>query len=104
MNKYARSILRDLVKKHDYTWEYADDHRYWKKGLQERATIRAAIQNANCPFTYEQLCSWAQGFHDALPTDELARIFDAYSSQAVLKHNLFQTINDWLRTDNDGDN
>ena len=99
MNKYARSILRKLVKKHDYTWEYADDHRYWKKGLQERATIRAAIDNANCPFTYEQLCSWARGFHDQLPSEQIKRISEAYSNDSVLEHKLFLAINDWLRTD-----
>ena len=32
--------LKTLLEKHDWTYQYSDDHRYWSKGHNEAAEIR----------------------------------------------------------------
>lgn len=103
MDKYSRATLRKLLKEHDHTYDWADDHRNWKRGREEKHQIERAIAATNCPFNYKQLWSWALTLHDNLPADKLQSIADAYSPRAILNYDLFLAINNWLRTDNNGD-
>ena len=33
------AVLEKLLKSHDWTYEFSDDHRVWKQGMAERSAI-----------------------------------------------------------------
>ena len=53
----------DLLKAHDWTYEYSDDHRHWTRGCDEDNMIRHILDgNSRDPQfrgLYDQYRSWA---------------------------------------------
>ena len=39
--------LETLLKQHDWTYQYSDDHRWYKAGQQEATRIREVMQECN---------------------------------------------------------
>jgi hypothetical protein len=37
------SEFYDMLEHHDWTFQYSDDHRYWRRGQQQLGEIQAAI-------------------------------------------------------------
>lgn len=43
--KYFHELSLDkMLKAHDWTYQYSDDHRYWKRGSEERNIIHNKIK------------------------------------------------------------
>ena len=53
----------DLLKIHDWSYEYSDDHRYWNKGRNEDGMIQHILQghsrDPQFRGLYDQYRSWA---------------------------------------------
>jgi|TARA_B110001454_G_scaffold68448_1_gene66833 hypothetical protein len=53
----------DLLKAHDWSYEYSDDHRYWNKGRNEDGMIQHILQghsrDPQFRGLYDQYRSWA---------------------------------------------
>ena len=50
--KYFHELsLYEMFKQHDHTYQYADDHSYWKRGTEQKRIINEKI---------EQLGGWNQ--------------------------------------------
>lgn len=46
-----RKDLLDMVQKHDYSYMYSDDNRWWEEGMKSENTIKAKIHSL---FTYHR--------------------------------------------------
>jgi hypothetical protein len=46
----------ELLKTHDWTYNYSDDHRYWKKGVAEAEEIRRS-KDILCGLGMDQLAT-----------------------------------------------
>jgi len=51
------TTLQGLMARHDWLYDYSDDHRQWCKGRDERAVIRAEHQRLarECLATEEEI-------------------------------------------------
>ena len=56
--KYFHELSLDkMLESHDWTYEYSDDHRYWKKGSNERDIIHDKIKELG-GFNKEIINKW----------------------------------------------
>ena len=56
--KYFHELSLDkMLESHDWTYEYSDDHRYWKKGSNERDVIHDKIKELG-GFNKEIINKW----------------------------------------------
>lgn len=44
MPNYDPEYFQKMLKEHDWTYMYSDDHRYWVKGSEEMKKIQAYIK------------------------------------------------------------
>ena len=68
--KATMSMLIEMLRNHDWYFEYSDDHKVWKSGVIERAAINAEAERLGRPELVEQafeeykagdLNAWLQG-------------------------------------------
>ena len=44
------TTLLEKLRRHDWFYGYADDHRAWKRGAQRHRELQAELARLNCPF------------------------------------------------------
>ena len=52
--KATMSMLIEMLRNHDWYFEYSDDHKVWKSGVIERAAINAEAERLGRPELVEQ--------------------------------------------------
>lgn len=62
----AVEAYTDMLKNHDWYYEYSDDHRYWSKGRNERDNIlwaqkKLSERGFDPEPLYNQYCPWKKG-------------------------------------------
>ncbi|NDG31610.1 hypothetical protein EB118_16275 [bacterium] len=55
------SEFYDMLEHHDWSYQYSDDHRYWRRGQQQMAEIRTAIDSGGKAYSdlFEQWDGYA---------------------------------------------
>jgi len=52
--KATLSMLIEMLRNHDWYFEYSDDHQVWQNGVMERAAINAEAERLGRPELVEQ--------------------------------------------------
>lgn len=59
--------LEQLMKNHDWTYHYSDDHRVWRRGEESSARLTSAMQTLKSQgleqqvqALWEQYCPWSE--------------------------------------------
>ena len=52
--KETMSTLIDMLRNHDWYFEYSDDHKVWQRGVTQRAAINAEAERLGQPELVEQ--------------------------------------------------
>ena len=47
--------LMERLQKHDWYYEYSDDHRVWKRGRNDTKKLRALLADLRCPYEMDTL-------------------------------------------------
>ena len=54
-----RSEFAKRLKNHDWYYGYSDDHKVWTRGRNASAALRKTKEELDCPFTMNELKTWA---------------------------------------------
>ena len=52
--KATMSMLIEMLRNHDWYFEYSDDHKVWQNGVTQRAAINAEAERLGRPELVEQ--------------------------------------------------
>jgi len=52
--KETMSTLIEMLRNHDWYFEYSDDHKVWQRGVTQRAAINAEAERLGQPELVEQ--------------------------------------------------
>ena len=55
----GRKEFKEQVKRHDWYFEYSDDHRVWTRGRKALGELKMNHAALECPFDLQTLCKWA---------------------------------------------
>ena len=67
--------LKEMIKNHDFTYEYSDDHRYYKRGSQEYKIINNKVK---------EMGGW---------NEKIVELWNKYAP----KHGSFQKDWEWVK-------
>lgn len=79
--------IRQLLCNHDWTWAYADDQFYWKKGPLDEKEIKERLLTLECPFSWEELRRFIHK-HYLGGTDGLILQHNGYIRPELARYNM----------------